>query len=107
MFIANLNSFFGRVKKVSFADQFVVYCCRWTRKGLKTSSPFLGKLQQYVDAWATTSQNVVVESRLHDDDAWRAYLQLYTTRTRTRVTYIPTNPRLDLVLALTYPYRRD
>jgi hypothetical protein len=77
------------VKKVSFADQFIVYCCRWMRKGLKTSAPFLGKLQQYLDAWATASQNIVIKPRLHDDDAWRAYLQWYTARTQTRMTYVP------------------
>jgi hypothetical protein len=58
-------------------------------EGVEDFSPFLGKLQQYLDAWATAAQNVVVELRLHDDDAWRAYLQWYTTRTQTRVTYVP------------------
>jgi hypothetical protein len=66
----------------------------------------LVKLQQYLDAWAAAAapEHVVVEPRLHDDNAWRAYLQWSTVRTRTRVTYVPPNPRLDLVLVSTYPY---
>jgi hypothetical protein len=76
-------------------------------EGVEDFDPFLGKLQQYLDAWATASQNVFVEPCLHGDDAWRAYLQWYTTRTRTRMTYVPPNPRLDLVPTSTYPYRRD
>jgi hypothetical protein len=76
-------------------------------EGVEDSAPFLGKLQRYLDAWATASQNVVIKPCLHDDDAWRAYLQWYTARTRTRMTYVPPNPRLDLVPASTYPYRRD
>jgi hypothetical protein len=64
------------------------------------------KLQQYMDAWATAAEHVVVETRLHDDDAWRAYMKWYTARTWTCVTYVPPNPRLDLVPASAYPYRR-
>jgi hypothetical protein len=30
------------------------------------------KLQQYMDAWAAAAQHIIVEPRLHDDDAWRA-----------------------------------
>jgi hypothetical protein len=77
-------------------------------EGVEDFDPFLGKLQQYLDAWATSAQNVVVEPRLHDDDdAWRAYLQWYTARTRTRVTYVPPNSHLDLVPTSTYAYQRD
>jgi hypothetical protein len=44
-------------------------------EGVEDFYPFLGKLQQHRDAWATAAQNVIVEPRLHDDDdAWRAYL---------------------------------
>jgi hypothetical protein len=78
------------------------------RKGSRTLAPFLVKLQQYVDTWAAAAEHVVVEPLLHDDDDWRVYLQGYTNKTRTRVTYAsPPNPRLDLVLASVYPYRRD
>jgi hypothetical protein len=72
-------------------------------EGVEDFNPFLGKLQQYLDMWATASQNVVVEPRLHDDDAWRAYLQWYTARSQTRVTYAPLNPRLDLVPSVYVP----
>jgi hypothetical protein len=75
-------------------------------EGFEDFGPFLGKLQHYLDAWATTGQNVVVEPRLHDDDAWRVYLQWYTARTRSHVTYVPPNPHLDLVPASMYPCRR-
>jgi hypothetical protein len=70
----------------------------------------LVKLQQYLDVWADAPapKHVVVEPCLHDDgDAWRAYLQWYTARTQMCVTYVPPNPRLDLVAASGYPYRRD
>jgi hypothetical protein len=43
-------------------------------EGVGDFDPFLGKLQQYLDMWVTATQNVVIEPRLHDDDAWRAYL---------------------------------
>jgi hypothetical protein len=76
-------------------------------EGVEDVGPLLGKLQHYLDAWATTAQNIVVEPRLHDDDAWRAYLQWYTARTRTHVMYVPPNPRLDIMPASTYPYQRD
>jgi hypothetical protein len=68
--------------------------------------PFFAKLQLYLDAWANAAapDHVIVEPRLQDDDTWRAYLQWYTLRTRTRVTYVPPNPRLDLVPASAYPY---
>jgi hypothetical protein len=58
-------------------------------EGVGDFDPFLGKLQQYLDMWVTATQNVVIEPRLHDDDTWRAYLQWYTVRTQTRVTYVP------------------
>jgi hypothetical protein len=32
------------------------------------------KMQQYMEAWAAAAEHVVIEPRLHDDDAWRAYL---------------------------------
>jgi hypothetical protein len=72
-------------------------------EGSRTSTPFLGKLQHYLDAWETVAQHVVIEPRLHDDDAWRAYLKWYMTGTQMRVTYVPPNPRLDLVPTLAYP----
>jgi hypothetical protein len=56
---------------------------------------------------ALALEHVVVEPCLHDDNAWRAYLQWYTARTQMRVMYVPPNPRLDLVPASGYPYRRD
>jgi hypothetical protein len=44
-------------------------------EGVEDFYPFLGKLQQHRDAWATAAQNVIVKPHLHDDDdAWRAYL---------------------------------
>jgi hypothetical protein len=81
----------------------------WMRKGSKTSAPFLVQLQQYMDAWADAAapKHVVVEPCSHDNDTWRAYLQLYTVRTQTHVKYVPPNPRLDLVPASAYPYRQD
>jgi hypothetical protein len=74
--------------------------------------PLFGKVaavRLYLDAWVNVAapDHVIVEPRLHDDDAWRVYLQWYTSRALTRVTYVPPNPRLDLVPASTYPYRRD
>jgi hypothetical protein len=38
---------------------------------------FVGKLQLYVDEWASAAheENVVTEHRLHDGAAWVAYLQ--------------------------------
>jgi hypothetical protein len=47
-------------------------------EGVEDFNPFFGKLQHHLDAWATAAQHIVIEPRLHDDDAWRAYLQWYT-----------------------------
>jgi hypothetical protein len=68
---------------------------------LKTSAAFLVKLQQYLDAWvdAAAPEHVIVEPRLHDDDAWRAYLQWYTMRTQMCVKDVPLNPRLNFMPA--------
>jgi hypothetical protein len=58
-------------------------------------------------------QNVVTEDRPHDDTAWKAYIQWYTPRTRSRVMYVPPQsaaplPDVVRVLASTaYPVRRD
>jgi hypothetical protein len=38
-----------------------------------------------VDGWTTASQNVITEDRFHDDTVWEAYIQWYTSRTRSRV----------------------
>jgi hypothetical protein len=77
---------------------------------------FFGKLQPYMDEWASTAheQNVVTEHRLHDGMVWVAYLQWYLLRTWTRVTYVPATPPPppvpdhDRILPdTTYPVRRD
>jgi hypothetical protein len=77
---------------------------------------FADKLQSYVDEWVSAAhkQNVVTEHHLHDGAAWVAYLQLYLTRTRTQVTYVPATPppppvpNHDSILSDTrYLVRRD
>jgi hypothetical protein len=78
------------------------------------ATSFVDKLQPYVVEWASAAheQNVITEHRLHDDDAWVAYLQWYLPRMRTRVTYVPATPPLppvphhDRILSdATYPVR--
>jgi hypothetical protein len=77
---------------------------------------FVGKLQLYVDEWASAAheENVVTEHRLHDGAVWVAYLQWYHPRTRTRVMYVPATPpsppvpNHDRILPdSTYPVCRD
>jgi hypothetical protein len=79
------------------------------------ATSFVYKLQPYVDEWAFVvhEENVVTEHRHHDGAPWVAYLQWYLSRTRTRVTYVPTTlplpsvPDHDRILAdTTYPVRR-
>jgi hypothetical protein len=70
---------------------------RWTCKGVHAATSFVDRLQSYVSEWAsaTHEHNVVTEHRLHDDDAWVAYLQWYcrmdlpgpTTSVGTRTDY--------------------
>ena len=70
-------------------------------------------MQPYVDAWAAAPENVVTETRPHDDAAWAAFLTWYVQRTRTRVMYVthrPPPPTPDVHRTLpstTYPVRRD
>jgi hypothetical protein len=63
------------------------------------ATSFVGKLQPYVDEWASIAheENVIAEHRLHDGAVWVAYLQWYLPRTRTRVTYVPATPPLPPV----------
>jgi hypothetical protein len=66
-----------------------------------------------VDRWATALQNLVEEVRPHDDTAWEAYIQWYTSRTRARVMYVPPQPVapvLDatrVIASTAYPVPRD
>jgi hypothetical protein len=66
------------------------------RKGVATATSFVGKLQPYVDEWASAAheENVVAEHRLHDGAAWVVYLEWYLSRTQTQtqVTYVPATP---------------
>jgi hypothetical protein len=80
------------------------------------ATSFVGKLQPYVDEWASAAheENVVTEHRLHNGTTWVAYLQWYLPRTRMRVTYVSATPTPPHVLDhdrippdTTCPVRRD
>jgi hypothetical protein len=45
-------------------------------KGVAVVTSFVGKLQPYVDEWASAAheENVVTDHLLHDGAAWVAYL---------------------------------
>jgi hypothetical protein len=81
---------------------------------VSVATSFVGKLQSYVDEWASAAhkENVITGHCLHGGAAWAAYLQWYLPRTRTRVTYVPATPppapdHDRILLDTTYPVRRD
>ena len=80
---------------------------------MKTPVPWEPKLLPHVQAWLAVSDadNVVAEQRPHDDEAWRAYLQWYLVRIRTRVMFGPPElqeePEPEAVASQGYPVRRD
>jgi hypothetical protein len=80
------------------------------------ATSFVDRLQPYVSEWAsaTHEHNIATEHRLHDDDAWVAYLQWYLPRMRARVKYVPATPppppvsdHNRILSDATYPVRRD
>jgi hypothetical protein len=44
---------------------------------VSTTTPFVDKLQPYMNEWASAAheENVITEHRLHDGVTWVAYLQ--------------------------------
>jgi hypothetical protein len=77
-----------------------------------SSFSWVDRVQPYVDGWAAALQNLV-EVRPHNETAWEAYIQSYTSRTRSLVMYVPQQAAVSVldaarVLASTmYPVRRD
>lgn len=63
---------------------------------------------QWVGMWTTALDEVVQEDRTHDDDAFATYLRWFLPRTRTQVTYVPSQPPTETApVTQTCPRSRD
>jgi hypothetical protein len=65
------------------------YACGELQHGFAPSTE--PKVLPHVQAWvhASKATNIIAKQPLHDDEAWRVYLQWYMVRTRMRVTCMP------------------